>query len=135
MLYKAITPSKGNFSMHNFRILNCPLIVWLIMNEILLSFFFRHLKVFQSILYIQTNPFPSIFIWYKTSVVIRMGCVHLWVCLLMYVFLSTDTITTIVYPEPSTPPPAPPPPPSNTRTLDGFTDVLSTHDMMNGYWF
>lgn len=44
-----------------------------------------------------------------------------------------DTITTIVYPEPSTPPPAPPPPPSNTRSLDGFTDVLSTHDMMNGY--
>lgn len=49
------------------------------------------------------------------------------------VFSVEDTITTIVYPEPSSPPPAPPPPPSNTRTLEGFTDVLATHDKMNEY--
>lgn len=53
-------------------------------------------------------------------------------CIYVIFSLSTDSITTTVYPESSSPPPAPPPPPSNTRTLEGFTDVLAAHDMMDG---
>lgn len=49
------------------------------------------------------------------------------------VFSLEGTITNIAYPEHNSPPPAPPPPPSNTRTLEGFTDALAAHDMMNGY--
>lgn len=77
---------------------------------------------------------PKKKLWYYKTSVIRVGCRLIdSFCLYVLFSLYTGTITNIAYPEHSSPPPAPPPPPSNTRTLEGFTDALAAHDMMNGY--